>query len=113
MAANDSESSEGLVVVRKKRRSWKHHRIDAADVCGLVLGGSRHRMDLYACDQCDKMFGKQSSLARHKYEHSGTFSTFTASQLLFYMAARHSCVVPSATYKVVWTQLNDKPRSLS
>ncbi|KHJ97350.1 zinc finger, C2H2 type [Oesophagostomum dentatum] len=26
---------------------------------------------LYACDQCDKMFGKQSSLARHKYEHSG------------------------------------------
>ncbi|VDN26796.1 unnamed protein product, partial [Cylicostephanus goldi] len=27
---------------------------------------------LYACDQCDKMFGKQSSLARHKYEHSGT-----------------------------------------
>ncbi|KAK6029467.1 homeobox domain protein [Ostertagia ostertagi] len=27
---------------------------------------------LFACDQCDKMFGKQSSLARHKYEHSGT-----------------------------------------
>lgn len=26
---------------------------------------------LFACDQCDKMFGKQSSLARHKYEHSG------------------------------------------
>jgi hypothetical protein len=26
---------------------------------------------LYACDQCDKSFGKQSSLARHRYEHSG------------------------------------------
>lgn len=25
----------------------------------------------YVCDQCDKTFVKQSSLARHKYEHSG------------------------------------------
>lgn len=25
----------------------------------------------FACDQCDKSFAKQSSLARHKYEHSG------------------------------------------
>lgn len=25
----------------------------------------------YSCDKCDKTFGKQSSLARHKYEHSG------------------------------------------
>lgn len=28
---------------------------------------------LFTCDQCDKTFSKQSSLARHKYEHSGTF----------------------------------------
>jgi hypothetical protein len=49
---------------RKKRRSWKQHKVDAVDLCG-----SEH--DMYACDQCDKMFGKQSSLARHKYEHSG------------------------------------------
>ena len=27
---------------------------------------------LFTCDQCDKTFSKQSSLARHKYEHSGT-----------------------------------------
>lgn len=25
----------------------------------------------FCCDQCDKAFSKQSSLARHKYEHSG------------------------------------------
>ncbi|XP_037712288.1 zinc finger protein 1 isoform X2 [Drosophila subpulchrella] len=25
----------------------------------------------YVCDQCEKAFAKQSSLARHKYEHSG------------------------------------------
>ncbi|CAF0709286.1 unnamed protein product [Brachionus calyciflorus] len=39
------------------RKSWKNH---------IIQGG-----DMYACDQCDKMFSKQSSLARHKYEHSG------------------------------------------
>lgn len=27
----------------------------------------------FVCDQCDKAFAKQSSLARHKYEHSGEF----------------------------------------
>ncbi|XP_064644562.1 zinc finger E-box-binding homeobox 1-like isoform X2 [Lineus longissimus] len=42
----------------KKRRSWKHHKVDEGE-------------GMYACDQCEKMFSKQSSLARHKYEHSG------------------------------------------
>ncbi|XP_076337953.1 uncharacterized protein LOC143240044 isoform X3 [Tachypleus tridentatus] len=27
--------------------------------------------DLFGCDECDKVFNKQSSLVRHKYEHSG------------------------------------------
>lgn len=27
--------------------------------------------DIYACDLCEKIFSKHSSLARHKYEHSG------------------------------------------
>lgn len=27
----------------------------------------------FSCDQCDKAFSKQSSLARHKYEHSGKY----------------------------------------
>ncbi|XP_012945950.1 uncharacterized protein LOC101857535 [Aplysia californica] len=43
---------------RKRRRSWKGHRIS-------------EELGMYACDQCDKQFSKQSSLARHKYEHSG------------------------------------------
>ncbi len=42
----------------QERKSWKNH----------VVQGDK---DMYACDQCDKMFSKQSSLARHKYEHSG------------------------------------------
>ncbi len=45
---------------RKKRKSWKAHKVDAEE-------------GMYACDQCDKLFRKQSSLARHKYEHSGRF----------------------------------------
>lgn len=31
----------------------------------------RHMSHIFACNQCDKKFSKQSSLARHKYEHSG------------------------------------------
>lgn len=30
----------------------------------------------FICDQCDKAFSKQSSLARHKYEHSGKCKYF-------------------------------------
>ena len=44
---------------QRKRRSWKQHR--------LGMGAETP----YVCDQCDKSFSKQSSLARHKYEHSG------------------------------------------
>ena len=32
---------------------------------------------IFVCDHCDKSFNKQSSLARHKYEHSGNDITFT------------------------------------
>ncbi|TMS38485.1 hypothetical protein L596_005204 [Steinernema carpocapsae] len=49
-----SDNSENS---KKMRQNWKVHKVDDDG--------------LYACDQCDKMFGKQSSLARHKYEHSG------------------------------------------
>lgn len=53
----DDDSGLDLEDGVKRRRSWKHHKLEEEG--------------LYACDQCDKMFGKQSSLARHKYEHSG------------------------------------------
>lgn len=53
-----SNTEEDSVSPRKRRRSWKSHRIN-------------EELGMYACDQCDKQFNKQSSLARHKYEHSG------------------------------------------
>lgn len=30
---------------------------------------------LYSCEQCEKSFSKQSSLARHRYEHSGDLNS--------------------------------------
>lgn len=45
----------------------------------------------YSCDKCDKTFGKQSSLARHKYEHSGqrphACDVCTKSEYLLWCAA--------------------------
>lgn len=35
---------------------------------------------LYFCDQCDKTFSKHSSLARHKYEHSGKYNNLMISR---------------------------------
>ncbi|EJD75319.1 ZAG-1 protein [Loa loa] len=54
---NDDNASDISSSEKRHRLNWKPHRTDEEG--------------LYACDQCDKMFGKQSSLARHKYEHSG------------------------------------------
>ena len=57
-ALNDFDKSKDLSQLNlSNRKSWKNH----------IVQGS----DMYACDQCEKMFSKQSSLARHKYEHSG------------------------------------------
>lgn len=33
---------------------------------------------MYACDLCDKIFQKSSSLLRHKYEHTGKEHTNAA-----------------------------------
>ncbi|XP_067127482.1 zinc finger E-box-binding homeobox protein zag-1-like isoform X1 [Centruroides vittatus] len=57
-AIEDSPGPEDQVAGEKRRKSWKQHKLDSEE-------------GMYACDQCDKMFSKQSSLARHKYEHSG------------------------------------------
>jgi len=63
---------------RKKRRSWKNHRMEADD-------------GLYGCDQCKKMFSKQSSLARHKYEHSGKDNIVKIWTLMFLPYAKSCC----------------------
>jgi hypothetical protein len=45
-----------------------------SDSSGMESGsfdGQGDANGLFSCDQCDKTFSKQSSLARHKYEHSG------------------------------------------
>ncbi|XP_071450678.1 zinc finger protein 1 [Hetaerina americana] len=38
---------------------------------GRLDGDAPDAAGHFVCDQCDKSFSKQSSLARHKYEHSG------------------------------------------
>ncbi|KAG1652154.1 Zinc finger E-box-binding homeobox protein zag-1 [Nymphon striatum] len=57
-SADDSIEDDAL----KQNKPWKQQKI---------LDGMSMEDGMYSCDQCDKMFSKQSSLARHKYEHSG------------------------------------------
>nr|CAD7423686.1 unnamed protein product [Timema monikensis] len=54
--------------------SSKRHKL--SPVLSLTRGSAPGSLDgepegQFICDQCDKAFSKQSSLARHKYEHSG------------------------------------------
>ena len=53
----DPDLISDLTPNKKVRQNWRAHKLEEDGV--------------YACDQCEKTFGKQSSLARHKYEHSG------------------------------------------
>lgn len=61
LASPDFQLEGQLDLGLKKRRQV--HR-------GQQLNGVSSEVS-YQCDQCDKAFGKPSSLARHKYEHSG------------------------------------------
>ncbi|XP_059611904.1 zinc finger protein 1 isoform X2 [Phlebotomus argentipes] len=68
-----------------ERRSWKDEE-SRVSLDGMIdvtngpmnVGHASKRVKMepeqegqFVCDQCDKAFSKQSSLARHKYEHSG------------------------------------------
>jgi len=66
----DSQSTDDDQPSRKKRKSWKGHRVDRDE-------------GMYACDQCNKLFSKQSSLARHKYEHSGKIRISSMDKLVY------------------------------
>ncbi|CAG0918641.1 unnamed protein product [Notodromas monacha] len=74
---NDQLSSQGDDLSPAKR-PWKHETTDNESDDGST-SAKRVKSDdsptdgalVYKCDQCDKAFVKQSSLARHKYEHSG------------------------------------------
>lgn len=51
---------------------------------GSAANGQGEEQGQFSCDQCEKSFNKQSSLARHKYEHSGnTLPTFVLSCIYF------------------------------
>jgi zinc finger homeobox protein 1/2 len=56
-AMTNDDSFDQIETMSNKRKSWKNHVVQSGE--------------MFACDECDKIFSKQSSLARHKYEHSG------------------------------------------
>lgn len=49
---------------------------DSVAQAEVSASGENEQEGLYFCDQCDKTFSKHSSLARHKYEHSGKLKRF-------------------------------------
>ena len=51
--------------------SLSHSLLNRNDQLMPITITSPNGQLMYPCDKCDKTFSKQSSLARHKYEHSG------------------------------------------
>ncbi|XP_059479784.1 zinc finger protein 1-like isoform X2 [Neocloeon triangulifer] len=76
--ADEDSLSMGEDPTRKKRRTPNipspigPTMVQSGNSTPLKLSQSGQEEEgQYGCDQCDKSFSKQSSLARHKYEHSG------------------------------------------
>lgn len=61
----------GRPPLSKKRKSQKHLVLNASPTSNSPSNGQLEEIGQFSCDQCEKTFNKQSSLARHKYEHSG------------------------------------------
>nr|XP_024215380.1 zinc finger protein 1 isoform X2 [Halyomorpha halys] len=74
------------VAMQPIKRPWKQEAVEGGEAGGYDADegetadeaddAKRIKLDSepdgqFACDQCDKTFAKHSSLARHKYEHSG------------------------------------------
>jgi len=55
----------------KKRKVQKQAQALSSPPSTLNSNGQPEEIGQFSCDQCEKTFNKQSSLARHKYEHSG------------------------------------------
>lgn len=71
----NSESSKGLLNGLNNNLNNNGEKIvrmsDSSCMESGSFDGQGDANGLFSCDQCDKTFSKQSSLARHKYEHSG------------------------------------------
>lgn len=69
-----SESSKSMLPNGCSNNNGSDKLVRITDSSGMESGsfdGQGDANGLFSCDQCDKTFSKQSSLARHKYEHSG------------------------------------------
>ena len=67
----NSESSKGLLNGCGNNGDKIVRISDSSGMESGSFDGQGDANGLFSCDQCDKTFSKQSSLARHKYEHSG------------------------------------------
>ena len=73
--SEDDDDLATATAAKHRRSSFSDQNVGpAGGGAGVVGGGAGSPIGVcgnYSCDQCDKTFSKQSSLARHRYEHSG------------------------------------------
>lgn len=54
---------------------------------------------VYFCDRCDKTFSKHSSLARHKYEHSGMYSSIKNIYIYISLYSKNRLIIQSKFFE--------------